>query len=155
MILNIFGGIVLVALIFASVYAFNRTSSDLSPDVMKIKFSYLMQFDSKRTIGDVFDNFFTDPEWDSYKTGSTTYVEFKGGCIYGGERTRARVTFALDGDMFNVDTIKINGSTLNAFQVYTFINDVYGIESSSNNDSFSNNEPSFWDWYNDLVEGMW
>jgi hypothetical protein len=145
-IFNVFGGIVLIAFVIVSVYAFNRVSSDLSPDVVKVRMSNLTQFDSSRTINDVFNRFFADTEWNRYETGSNTYVEFSGICMFNGKRARARITFELDGDMFSVDTIKIDGTSLGIFQ-NAFLEDVYDEASSNNYSSRS-------DWIYDLLQSL-
>jgi len=123
--LNSAGVIVLIVLVIVSIHAFDRVTSDYSPDVLKIKNSHLTQFDSRRTIGEVFDRYFDDPEWSSYKTGSTTYIEFSGYCYYYDSWVRARIVFELDGDYFFVDDIRLNGTSLGLFQKL-FLDEVFG-----------------------------
>ena len=123
--LNGVGGIVLILLTIVSIYVFNRVSSDLSPDVNKIKYSYLTQYSSSENIGDAFERFFDGQEWSNYKEKGTTYVVFSGMCKYNNNRKYAMISFELLGEKFSVYDVKIDGSTLNRIQVNSFLEEVF------------------------------
>ena len=125
MMLNGFGVVALVILASISIGVFRATFNELNPDVNKIKMSHLTQFSAGTTIGDAFDRFFDNAEWSRRSTDGTTFVEVSGAGTFNDARVRARVIFELDGDMFYVNSIRINGSELNNYQKNQFLEYVF------------------------------
>lgn len=75
--------------------------------------SYLSQYSDTVTVGEAFDQFFAEPNWESYKVGSQKYVDFRGGCTLWGEPATMVITFFLgNNDTFHVSNIMINGQDL-------------------------------------------
>ncbi len=81
-------------------------------DSNNISTSYLTQYSEEITIGDAFNNFFSDPEWVGYEQGAQKLVDFKGTCTYDGEPATMIITFIHNEDSFFVDKIKINGQEM-------------------------------------------
>jgi len=123
--LNGCGVVALIILAFVSVGVFRATSNILNPDVNQIRMSHLTQFSTTRTIGDAFDRFFDDADWRRIRDGGNTFVEVSGMGTHNGNRVHVRVTFELLDEIFIVDSIRINGSPLNQFQINGFLEDVF------------------------------
>ena len=87
--------------------------------------SYLTEYSETVTIGEAFDDFFSDPEWESYKIGNKKYVDFTGGCTYFDEPAIMTITFIYFGDSFRVDNIAINGVDMPALLWPGFLEAIY------------------------------
>jgi len=122
---NGFGVLALAGLVVVSIFAFNLVSSRFHPEVNQIRLSYLTQFSTSRNINDAFDRFLESSEWRRIRDGGTTYVEVSGMGRYDGNRAHIRVRFELLGEVFVVDSIRINGSRLNLFQQAAFLETVF------------------------------
>ena len=123
--LNGFGVVVLIVLAIISIAVFRAANSHLSPEVQTIRNSHLTQFSTTRTIGDAFDRFFDDANWQRIRDGGDTFIEVSGMGTYNGERIHVRVSFELLEEMFIVDAIRINGAWQNTFQKNAFLDEVF------------------------------
>jgi len=124
-VLNVFGAIVFVIAIPLMIWGFFAVSNQFSPEVISVRESHLTQFSTDRTVGEAFDLFFDNVEWNRHRLGNSTFVEVSGMSDHNGERVHARVTFELLGEIFTASSVRINGSLLNNFQVNQFLSDVF------------------------------
>lgn len=94
------------------------TSSNISS-------SYLPDYSSEITIGEAFNNFFGEPKWKSYEQGIQKYVDFQGRVTFNNEPATAVITFAILGEKFQVEAVKIDNQPLNAIEIDEFFKTVY------------------------------
>lgn len=80
--------------------------------IKNISTSYLSQYSETITVGEAFNQFFSDPKWVSYKDGAQQMVDFKGGCTYNGDPVTMIITFVVNNDTFSVQEIKVEGEPL-------------------------------------------
>lgn len=90
-----------------------------------ISTSYLSQYSTTTTVGEAFSQFFSNPEWVSYKDGAQQMVDFKGGCIYGGDPATVIITFTVNQDAFRVEEIKVNGEPLPEISYDALLQSIY------------------------------
>ena len=115
-----------LAMIILFIAALNE-SGLLASNSDKIQDSYLTQYSSDITIGEAFDDFFSNPQWYDYKDGASEYVDFKGGCTWYDEPATMVITFVVYDDEFYVDKISINGKDMIFYNsLLTEIYDSYG-----------------------------
>lgn len=105
--------------------------SYLDFDANKVKKSTLEEYDSNANIGKVFDNYFENPKWRSYKVGIQKFVDFQGGFALHNEPADAVLTFYLLEDKFDLDSIKINNREIPDAMHDGFLKEVYGIKAQS------------------------
>ena len=74
-------------------------------------------------IGKAFNDFFNDPEWDSYTDNNgDEIVEFTGECTYYDEPAEAKIIFIVnEDDTFDVDYITIDGEYFSISEVLPII----------------------------------
>ncbi len=62
-------------------------------------------------VGDAFDQFFDDGQWDSFtSTENKTVVEFKGSCMWNNIPAKLRMQFTVTGNHFEVNYFAIDGN---------------------------------------------
>lgn len=77
--------------------------------------SYLTQYSSTVTVGDAFDNFFSDGKWRSYSEGALEYVDYTGTCTYMDEPATVVIRFYITDEQFRVDKVFMNGSEASVY----------------------------------------
>ncbi|MFI3200445.1 MAG: hypothetical protein R3Y54_02820, partial [Eubacteriales bacterium] len=99
---------VLVLLYVLYVYMNEKESLGISS-------SYMTQYSSTVTVGEAFDDFFSNSTWTNYEVGSNTMVEFTGGCQYLNSPAEAVIQFRLENNgTFHLISITMNGTKFNA-----------------------------------------
>lgn len=118
--------IVGIILIFAiMLFIILRDAGIFGGNVTAIKESYLSEYSHSLTIGDAFEEFFTNPEWESYKDGIQEYVDFKGVCSYGGENATVIITFLMNEDTFVIDKVTVDGRNLSILEQALLLEAIY------------------------------
>ena len=90
--------------------------------------AYLTQFSEKYTVGEVFEDFFSDTEWRTYKQGPYTYVDFNGYCIdqTNNQPMPVKISFSLNNNgTFNVEEMKVDGTIASDFDTVILIQSIY------------------------------
>lgn len=87
--------------------------------------SYLSQYSQSVTIGEAFNEFFTDPQWVAYKDGAHQRVDFRGGCIYDDSPATMVITFIVNDNTFVVDGITIDGVEVSWLQIDGILNTIF------------------------------
>jgi len=80
------------------------------------------------TVGEAFENFFDDPEWESFEDeDGRIIVEFNGGCTWGGEDANCCIQFEVDedGESFETYYADIDGDSLNDFEIVAMYEVIY------------------------------
>lgn len=94
--------------------------------VNTVKTGKLNQY-PEQTVGDAFADFFSNPEWTSYKQDGDTYVKFTGKCTFYGEMVNAKVIFLMDGNKFQIDSFKVgNQNVTSAYDLESVLDKIYG-----------------------------
>ncbi len=88
------------------------------------------------TIGEAFESFFDDPEWDSFTTEEgLTVVEFNGVCTLDGEEADCCVQFLIAEDgSFETYYAEINEEALSEEDIVVMYEIIYGYESQGSED---------------------
>ena len=68
-------------------------------------------------IGDAFEDFFANTEWESFKEDGDTIVEFRGECTWYDEPADAKIQFTVEDDEFEITHFRIGGETLNSIEM--------------------------------------
>lgn len=94
--------------------------------VMAVKSGALYDYPDE-TIGDAFNDFFSDPEWKSFVSDDgRTIVEFNGGCTFDGEDAQCCIQFEVFEDgTFETDYADIDGMSLNSFDIDVMYETIY------------------------------
>lgn len=87
--------------------------------------SYLSEYSQTKTIGEAFNDFFANPKWKSYEQGVQKLVDFQGECFYDNEEVTITITFALFGDSFQIDNLKVNNKEMNPIQAKSIMEAVF------------------------------
>ena len=90
-----------------------------------IKDSYLSDYSKTETVGEAFEDFFSDTSWESYKDGSLQLVDFKGKCLWADERVTVIITFVVEDDEFHISELKLNGETMSDIFIYGLLEAIY------------------------------
>ena len=90
-----------------------------------IKDSYLSEYSTEVTIGEAFEDYFSDPKWEKYKIGAQEMVDFRGGCMYLNEPATVIITFVMDDDRFWVSEVKVNGDVLSDLLIPILMEEIY------------------------------
>ena len=82
---------------------------------------------SEQTVGEAFDGFFFDPEWDSYEDDGETYVKFTGEAEYFGEEVEVKIVFVLneDSEQFKIDSAKVDGVEMSYYEREMLLDAIY------------------------------
>ena len=108
-----------IALLFVIVFKNNFGNKN------KISNAYLTEYSSTVTIGEAFEDFFSDPKWKSYEEGIQEYVDFQGGCVWGEKSVTVVITFLINDDSFVIDSIQVDGEELPIILHYSLLEAVY------------------------------
>lgn len=87
--------------------------------------SYFTQYSDSVTIGDAFDNFFSNPKWERYDVGGQRYIDFRGGCTYLDEPTTMVITFIDNDETFRISNISVNGYDLSEWLWPVILTTIY------------------------------
>lgn len=68
-------------------------------------------------IGDAFEDFFANTEWESFKEDGDTIVEFRGECTWYDESADAKIQFTVEDDEFEITYFRIGEDTLNSIEM--------------------------------------
>lgn len=96
--------------------------------VAMVKDSTLDDYSKTVTVGEAFDEFFSDPEWETFKSeDGDRIVEFNGECEYYGEKVNCCVQFEIsdDDDYFEVEYMDIDGESLNRLEIRAMLEVIY------------------------------
>lgn len=124
-------GIFIVFIIFASYSITNHLSYS-----NMIKESYLESYNTEKTIGQAFDDFFGNTKWTSYKNGSQKMVDFTGECMLEDEKAHITITFiifgdAINGGEFRLHSVKIDGKEVSDLVSAALFSKVFNIDISN------------------------
>ena len=79
-----------------------------------------------QTVGDAFQEFFSEPEWSTFHESGDTYVKFTGGCLLNDEDVRVRILFILDGDEYSIEYYKVgNKKVTDAYAIEALLDAIY------------------------------
>lgn len=91
-----------------------------------VKDAYLKSYSDEITIGEAFNEFFSDPTWESYSEDGIDYVKFAGDCTFYDEDALMVVVFEyMENDWFKVKDIKLNGTSLNDFEEVAVLEKIF------------------------------
>lgn len=87
--------------------------------------SYLTSYSETVTIGEAFDNFFSETEWVPHSDGAREYVDFKGNCMYGDDTVTMIIRFAVGAERFEIESITMDGEVLSPLDEAAVLETVY------------------------------
>ncbi|MCQ2513106.1 MAG: Ltp family lipoprotein [Lachnospiraceae bacterium] len=74
-----------------------------------VRDGYMFEY-GYQTVGDAFEDFFTNPEWKYFQASDGDHmVQFEGGCLYDGEETDFLAQFIVDDYDFELYAIELDG----------------------------------------------
>lgn len=88
----------------------------------------LYNISDDETIGEAFEDFFDEPEWDTFESDKgKRIVEFNGVCEYYGDEADVCIQFEVDedGEEFEVTYIDIDGESLNDWEIVEVLEAIY------------------------------
>ena len=112
--------IVVVILILSAIFSTDYV------DVVKDGMLYYISDDE--TVGEAFEDFFANPEWESFETeDGEIIVEFNGECEFYGDEADCCIQFEVDedGEEFEVVYIDIDGESMNDFEIVSILEAIY------------------------------
>lgn len=112
--------IVVVILILSAIFSTDYV------DVVKDGMLYNISDDE--TVGEAFEDFFANPEWESFETeDGEIIVEFNGECEFYGDEADCCIQFEVDedGEEFEVVYIDIDGESMNDFEIVSILEAIY------------------------------
>lgn len=77
-----------------------------------VKDGYFSSYSTKITVGQAFDDFFSDPKWENYSEGASEYVRFTGGCTWEEEPADMIVIFKVEEDVFYVYEVIVHADNM-------------------------------------------
>lgn len=101
--------------------------SEQSEDIYikQVKNSYFTQYNDKVTIGDAFKGFFGAPKWISIERNGNRYLEFTGQFILDDQEAEATIIFLIEGDLFSIDSLLIDGEPQDDLMIPQLMDAVY------------------------------
>ncbi len=109
----------------------------------KISASYMSDYDSEVTIGEVFAGFFEKPEWKKYKQGIQEYVDFRGTCFLDEKKITMVISFFIGDDYFEVSDIKIDGESVPEIMHGTILSSIYRNSNKINSSDLKEDKMDF------------
>ena len=91
--------VIVLAVILVAVTA-SSVTNDMNID--KVKNGYFESYSSTVSVGEAFDEFFSNPEWTFYDENGKEYVLFTGGCFFGEKSAEVRIVFEIEGDWYHI-----------------------------------------------------
>lgn len=88
----------------------------------------LTNISDDETVGEAFEDFFDEPEWDTFESDKgKRIVEFNGICEFYGDEADVCIQFEVDEDKeeFEVTYISIDGDSLNDFEIVGVLEAIY------------------------------
>lgn len=77
---------------------------------------------SSKTIGQTFDDSFSNTKWRSYKKNGNTYVKFTGKYKQSKKTKKIKIVFKVDDDKYNIESAEINGKDATLLDVLYLTN---------------------------------
>ena len=102
---------IMVGIIIILVIVFNwKSISNIFRPGAVVRDAYLVNYSDEITVGEAFENVFTDCKWSTYSYNGNEYVQFTGNFIDDdGEEGYHQITFLIIGDSATIDSWQING----------------------------------------------
>lgn len=117
---KILSGIAVIAIIVFAVFYFRGNSY-----VDTVKSGYLESYPSM-SIGPAFDSFFSNPKWKYDREDGDDSVLFTGSCWYESIYVDISIRFVFsDKETFHIQSAKMNGITLNWYEISGLIEAIY------------------------------
>lgn len=112
--------VVVIVLLFSLIFSDKYVSM--------VKDGHLTKFSKSETVGEAFDDFFANPEWESFKSEKgDRIVEFNGECEYFDEDVKVCIQFEIDedDDSFEIEYADIDGDAMSEIELYALLEAVY------------------------------
>ncbi len=100
----------------------------LSPDYVETVKTGTLNAYPDETVGEAFEDFFSDGEWESFESSKGMVVQFTGGCTYYDEDVECVVQFLIDEeneDEFEIYTVEIEGEPISELEIIGMLEAVY------------------------------
>jgi len=108
-------------IIVVVVVSINFISSRFNSSAV-VRNSYFLSYSDEITIGEAFENVFTDCKWSSYKYNDNKYVRFTGDFTTDeGETSTYQFNFLVMGDSCTIDSIYVNGLDMSGMETVLLV----------------------------------
>lgn len=119
---------IVIGCVLAAVVAVVVLTGLFSTDYVELVKTGTLKSYPDETIGEAFEDFFSDGEWESFESKKGMVVQFTGGCTYADEDVECVVQFLIDEDdeeEFELYTVEVEGEPISELEILGMLEAVY------------------------------